>query len=186
MKLYEPKLGLHIDTVATESSKLAKAKKNPISFDFNGTTLTALPNESEDETRLKFRRALGLPDVKRPFHPQTAADALARWDGDETVFTVEMGGLGPGYEQAIQILVFELLRDNLKKPLPEPKSDAAKTWGDDTVHRIDSQCGGFSGAQAGAARSVAYRALRDGWENMLQSAPKDRHIQVSKKMPQLA
>lgn len=34
--------------------------------------------------------------------PETCEEALARWDAGETVFTAEMGGLGPGYEQAIQ------------------------------------------------------------------------------------
>ncbi len=36
---------------------------------------------------------------------ETAKDALAAWDRGEIVHSVEMGGIGPGYEQAIQILV---------------------------------------------------------------------------------
>ena len=42
--------------------------------------------------------------------PKTASEALARWDAGGSVFTLEMGGLGPGYEQVIHIVVFELIR----------------------------------------------------------------------------
>jgi len=115
-------------------------------------------------------------------HPETAIDALQRWDAGETVFTVEMGGLGPSYEQAIQVLVFELLRDLAQKPLPKkPKPD----WGNSTVTRIDKKMGGYSGAMVGAAKSLAYRAIRDGWKKMLESAPQDRLIQVRRDFPTL-
>lgn len=118
-----------------------------------------------------------------PFpHPETAADALALWDKGKTVFTIEMGGLGPGYEQCIQLLAFEMIRDNKDKPLPEP--DKADNWGNETVYRCNDQVGGFSGAQVGCARTIAYRAIRDGWAKMLESAPHDRHIQVSRFWPQ--
>lgn len=112
----------------------------------------------------------------------TAKDALAAWDANEIVSTIEMGGLGPGYEQAIQLLVFELIRDLADKPLPQTK-DEQYSWGDPTVHRCDHLAGGFSGAQVGAAKQVAYRAIRDGWAKMLESIPQDRKICVSRYWP---
>ena len=42
--------------------------------------------------------------------PNTAAELVAAWDRGDLVPTIEMGGLGPGYEQAIQVLMIELLR----------------------------------------------------------------------------
>jgi hypothetical protein len=173
--------GTSIDSAAITLTAMAKEFSEPVEFDFNGTTLTASPTNSAEENRLSFRAALGLPAVDPPFHPVTARDALTRWDAGQSVFTIEMGGLGPGYEQAIQILVFELIRDMENKPLPEGK--VFGSWGDATVSRIDESCGGFSGAQVGAAKQVAYRAIRDGWGKMLESVQKDRSIQVSKFFP---
>lgn len=125
------------------------------------------------------------------FHPITAADALDRWDEGKTVFTIEMGGLGPGYEQAIQVLVFEIVRDYLGKEQTFPPEDSpefadfSSKFGDETVHRINKKMGGFSGAQVGAAKQIAYRGLVMGWEAMIKSIPQDRLIQVSKSFPVL-
>lgn len=65
---------------------------------------------------------------KKPLIPETAADALARWDEGDTVFTVEMGGFGPGYEQAIQLLVFEMIRDHINDTRPPYDSDEIKAY----------------------------------------------------------
>ena len=189
MKAYEPKAGTSIDQAATEAHEAARKSGMPVSFDFNGCTLTARPDESENETRLAFRTQLGLPAVDAPFHPVTAKDALERWDKGENVFSIEMGGIGPAYEQAIQILVFEIIRDNLETQFPDPATPVANEWyrtfADATVSRIDEKMGGYSGAMVGAARQVAYRALRDGWGEMVKSIPEGRLIQVSKKFPNL-
>ena len=60
-------------------------------------------------------------------YPQTALDALAAWDRGEHVWTVELGGIGPGYEMAIQTLAFELIRAHsegrLALPPPETPTD---------------------------------------------------------------
>lgn len=180
---YEPRPGTRIDSAVEEAFKMAVEAREPVKFDFNGVQISVTAMLSRDENIIVARKSLGLPEKDPPLHPKTALDALARWDKGETVFTVEMGGLGPGYEQAIQMLVFEIIRDNGDKPLPEPKSEAAKHWGDPTVSRCDEQAGGDSGAMVGAAKSLAYRALRDGWEAMVKSAPANRHIQVSKDWP---
>ena len=180
---YDPLPGTHIESAIKHAYKLATSSGQRQQFVFNDSSIVVLPEITLEENVSRAKTALGITD--EPFHPQTAKDALARWDKGESVFSIEMGGLGPSYEQAIQILIFELIRDNAEKPLPEPKSADAETWGDATVSRIDEDCGGFSGAQVGAARSVAYRAIRDGWEKMLESAPQDRRIQVSKSFPSL-
>jgi len=118
-----------------------------------------------------------------------AAEQLKRWDAGESIWSIEMGGLGPGYEQAIQVLAVEILRDWLGKPLPE-KVDTW-TFADATVKRIDKKqedgkysCGGFSGAQVGAAAQLAYKWLTDGPRACLtQVEESDRHIQVSNSWP---
>lgn len=113
----------------------------------------------------------------------TAAEQLRRWDAGETIWTIEMSGMGPGYEQAIQLLAIEIVRDNLGKPLPDP---ANYEWGRDTVTRVNEECGGFSGAQVGAARYLAFGWLKDGPAARLRTAAVERHIQASSFWPHLS
>jgi hypothetical protein len=115
-----------------------------------------------------------------------AKEQLSRWDSGRSIWSIEMGGMGPGYEQAIQTLAIEIVRDEMDKPIPE-KPD--RQWGMSTVGRIDIElpdgrysCGGFSGAQVGAARQLAYSWLTIG-PAALQKQYKDRHIQVSSFWP---
>ena len=111
----------------------------------------------------------------------TISDLIAAWDAGDTIWSIEMGGVGPGYEQAIQVLVVELLRDHRGVPLP--KDDAWSTWGDATISRIDTDCGGLSGAQEEAAKLVAYRFLKKGPLATYNWIPEDRRIQVSNYFP---
>ena len=98
----------------------------------------------------------------------TAAEQLRRWDAGESIWMVEMGGLGPGYEQCIHVACMEVVRDLLGQPLPtEDSSEADKAqWRekvDAALHRADKFPGmGMSGAQAGAARNLAGFLLRYG------------------------
>src|SRR6185295_9491054 len=131
---------------------------------------------------------------------------IAKWDAGEGLWSIEMGGLGPGYEQAIQVLIVEMVRDNVSMELADEPTeedtkikanglltDRQQKWEafnanftkatDKTVHRIDDKCGGFSGAQVGAAKNCAYRILRDGWDAAAKSAPEDRRIQISNYWP---
>lgn len=119
---------------------------------------------------------------------QDAREQLRRWDGGGSIWSIEMGGLGPGYEQAIQVLAIEIVRDNIGNPLPEK---SLQGWADATVRRCDAKrpdgkyaCGGFSGAQAGAAKSLAYLWLTIG-PAALHEKPEvqDRKIQVSNFWP---
>lgn len=145
-----------------------------------------------DTAKLRSRtkaQEVTTPTETDHFGPaDTAAEQLRRWDAGETIWTIEMGGLGPGYEQAIQVLAIEIVRDNLNRPLPEENS--WNTWADSTISRIDRRlpdgtydCGGFSGAQEGAAKQLAYRWLKDGPAKVHTTSPKDRTIQCSNHWP---
>ena len=114
---------------------------------------------------------------------KTAKEQVAAWDAGESIWSIEMGGLGPGYEQAIQILAVEIVRDEIDNPLPEYVWNG---WGDSTVTRIDAnrECGGFSGAQVGAAKHLAYHWIKTGPAALFKSCKDtDRHIQVSRFWP---
>lgn len=111
----------------------------------------------------------------------TCQQAVETWDKGDAIWSVEMGGMGPGYEQTIQVLIVELVRDNMDKPLPET-DDAWSDWGDATIGRITQTCGGFSGAQVGAARSVAAKMIKMGYGKALlnmKSIDPDRLTQIS-------
>ena len=112
--------------------------------------------------------------------PETAAEALNMWDKGEPVWSVDMGGMGPGYEQAIQVLAFEIIRDNVNTPLPPAGDKAWRTWGDAAAHRLSKW--GFSGAQVGAAKNIASITLKKGWRvalNEMKAKDPDRLILVS-------
>ena len=113
----------------------------------------------------------------------TIQELLAQWDRGESIWTMEMGGIGPSYEQAIQLLMIELVRDHAGHPLPSEST--FWIWGEHTMHRINHACGGFSGAQVGAAKQIAFRLLRDGYDAFLASIPQDRKILVSAHFPHL-
>jgi hypothetical protein len=116
---------------------------------------------------------------------KNAAELLARWDRGESIWSVEMGGLGPGYEQTLQVAAVEIVRDWLGKELPEkPTPD----WADETLKRIDQDLQ-LSGAQAGAAQWLAYHWLREGpaalvWQHR-DAGKEDRLIQVSNHWPRV-
>lgn len=119
---------------------------------------------------------------------KSALDMLTRWDAGRSVFTVEMGGLGPGYEQAIQILVMELIRNEGNKPIPEDEK-GWRDWGIATIHRLNEICGDFSGAQVQAAKNLAARFIKFGpqetFKSLRDAGQSDRIIQVSKHFPSM-
>lgn len=122
-----------------------------------------------------------------------AADWLKRWDEGHGVWSISMGGLGPGYEQCCQIVAAETLRFLLdKKPdLAAMETDQAawKAFRDEMDK--DSHANpkltalGLSGAQAGGGMNLALQLYRKGPRGvMTDEAVKDRHIQVSRNFPQ--
>lgn len=135
-------------------------------------------------------------------NPESAEAALKLWDAGEPVPTVEMGGIGPGYEQAIQILVFETLREaltyapsegwravdkilegeeNSRRELHQEFNAAAER----AIKRTDANVGGYSGAQVRGAKGLAWQFLTKGWEATFKEVEEDRRILVSKKFPRV-
>lgn len=121
-----------------------------------------------------------------------AADWLARWDAGQTVWTIEMGGLGPGYEQALQICAAEMLRWFVANQPEEARFQTEEAWEkmrdamDAVIFAEGQPCKGLglSGAQVGAARNLASYIYRHGPRHMMNDpAVKDRHILVSRTFP---
>lgn len=123
-----------------------------------------------------------------------AADWLARWDAGKSIWTIEMGGLGPGYEQCIQIAAAEVLRfliDNKVDCATQYEGDAWKALRGEIDKSLRANPAinalGLSGAQAGAATSLATMLYKTGPRGMMNDPRvKDRHIQASKNFPRAA
>jgi hypothetical protein len=128
---------------------------------------------------------------ERELYGADCADWLTRWDGGRGVWSIEMGGLGPGYEQAIQITMAECLRWFVaNKPdaaLWSDKDEWAKTRDalEKAMHPVVDPLG-LSGAQWGAAVNLAAMFYRNGPQGVMADARvKDRHIQISNALPTL-
>jgi hypothetical protein len=120
--------------------------------------------------------------------PETCEEALRLWDSGMAVFSVEMGGLGPSYEQAIQIVAFEMVRYLLDKTMPAPDdeegSDVLREELDAVARTVSPTVGGLSGAMADAAINLACVTKRLGWRVAVRKAGSDRMIQVMKFFPE--
>jgi len=120
-----------------------------------------------------------------------AADWLKRWDDGRSVWSIEMGGMGPGYEQCIHITAAEILRHLLECQYDVAKWDDRESWERD--HKEIETAGvantrisalGLSGMQWGAAMSLALQFYRRGPRAvMTDESIKDRHIQVQRTFP---
>ena len=122
--------------------------------------------------------------------PLTAAEALEFWDAGKLVYTLELGGLGPSYEQCIHIAVFELIRK--LKDVELPKTDEAiNQFFREKLGEVDrEQKLGLSGAQAGCITSFVYQVLTTPWPAVINDNNKtcskcrhDRQIQVQNSWP---
>lgn len=120
-----------------------------------------------------------------------AADWLARWDSGRGVWSIEMGGIGPGYEQCIHITCAEILRHMLECNYDVKLWETPEVWKHvrDEIEKVGFENHiikklGLSGAQWGAAMNLAVQFYRRGpREVMMDEAVKDRHIQVQKNFP---
>lgn len=129
---------------------------------------------------------------KKKLYGESAEDLLARWDNEESVWTVSMGGFGPGYEQALQIMMFEMLREMIAGNYDSSNwQGEADDWKDDRdaigdIVRPRVEKLGASGAMWGAAMYLAAQFYSFGPISVLETAAeKDRTIQVSKDFPSL-
>jgi hypothetical protein len=123
---------------------------------------------------------------KEEQHAETNAEIIEKWNGGGICWSVELGGLGPGYEQCIQMLLFEILTKWGDKPMPKDDGENyPKEYEDlanETASTMDKELG-FSGARVGAAKATAYQFIKYGYAAQMAKAPKDRLIQVSKNFP---
>ena len=121
-----------------------------------------------------------------------AAEWLKRWDDGQSVWSIEMGGLGPGYEQAIQITTAEILRHLIERQYDATAwRSSESTWSRDRKEidtagfankRISAL--GLSGAQWGSARHLAISIyMRGPRDVMTDKGLTDRRIQVQRTFP---
>lgn len=126
-------------------------------------------------------------------YPKTCQEWLDKWDAGESVWSVEMGGLGPGYEQAIQITAVEFLRSFVNGGFDSKKFKSDEEYRKECWVVVESsenvkECVsrlGLSGAQYGAAQNIAVVFWRKTPAVALADvAIKNRKIQVSKEFQQ--
>jgi hypothetical protein len=87
-------------------------------------------------------------------------ELIEAWDRGETITTLTMGGLGPGYEQAIQIAAVEFARatEGLDgTPNSEEASQAFRARCDLALKNHDEKLGGITGAMFEAASWLAWQ-----------------------------
>ncbi len=121
-----------------------------------------------------------------------AKEWLKRWDNDHAVWSVELGGMGPSYEQCIQVLVAEYVRAGLQSGIDFSSEDSSRHFSalfnytalHPTINQVHEHLGP-SGAQVGAAKWFSYRLLtmspKDAVEKSTSSA--ENHILVSRSFP---
>lgn len=125
--------------------------------------------------------------------PLTAKAWLHLWDSKAPVFSVEMGGLGPTYEQCVQITAAEMMRWLIANNIDTATWTDKEKWQeqrdrmDDAVWKIqavkDLQ---LSAAQFGAAISLATSFYKRGPREVMQDPTlKERLIQVSNSFPSI-
>jgi hypothetical protein len=122
-------------------------------------------------------------------------ELLERWDAGRSIWSLEMGGLGPGYEQALQVAAVEFAREGHDVPLEGDREEFYKGGWDEVCSRAmdkhDEALGGLSGAMYGAAKWLAWQWVHGGGPAELMARAKtqghdSRAIQVSKTFPQAA
>ncbi len=119
----------------------------------------------------------------------TVDDLLAKWDSGRSIWSIERGGLGPGYEQCIQVMAVEFARACRKMPRTTDDEADYKSFGalcDLALAPINEGLGGVSGAQFGAAKWLAWQWCFGGGPMKLMRLAKEKGadaIQVSKHWP---
>lgn len=121
----------------------------------------------------------------------TIEQVLKDWDDGNPVWSVELGGIGPGYEQCIQLVGFEFLKQMKISPFDYELNDSNKVKWKIYINTIEANSTakslieklGPSGAQYEAAMNLASVFSRHGYAKGLKMAGEDRHILVSKNFP---
>ena len=86
----------------------------------------------------------------------------------ETVETIEMGGISESYENAIQGLFVDMLLIVHKKQIPSNAKEV-----NELLTHVANTCTskleyGYSGAQVGAAKSLCWFFLADGYKGAIE------------------
>ncbi len=112
---------------------------------------------------------------------ETAEEMLVAWDAGEPVWSIEMGGLGPGYEQAIQVLAMELVRDFQLIDDWEAITSEMLEERRGRIYDLHFRGQGYSGAQVGAATGLAVQFCRWGPRKAVDNLGDDaRHTMISR------
>lgn len=117
--------------------------------------------------------------------------AVAAFKAGALVNTIELGGIGPGYEQALQLLLFAIMAEWPDgRPLPAAAAGERMPrefldHRDAVARRHDKALLGLSGAQVMAATQTAWQFMAYGYGKMLLKAPDDRRISFSLHWPRL-
>lgn len=119
------------------------------------------------------------PEGKEMFTHDTIKELIDAWDKGEIITSIELGGLGPGYEQALQIAAVEFARAIKDQPFDKDSNeDGAKARKIcDKITFNHPEVKGITGAQYRQALWLAWqwcfvqgparlirRAKDDGWE----------------------
>ena len=116
-------------------------------------------------------------------YPETAKEALDMFIEGEVLWAIELGGFGPGYEQAIWDGIFQVIQAFHEEPREFwiNEKEEKPRWADGLNDRLDEvlKDEGLSGAQFGAIKQTAWQMINTGWRKMMESAPEDRLIQIS-------
>jgi hypothetical protein len=131
--------------------------------------------------------------MRTPTIKEEVESMLRAWDSGDTIWSIEMGGLGPGYEQAIQVAAVEFTRATKDmeglKPNDQNSTDRFTKVCNEVLHKHDETLGGLSGAQFGAAKHLAWNWVVTGPAELQARYKKagkdDRTIQVSNAWPRV-
>lgn len=127
-------------------------------------------------------------NIDEILYPETAKEALDKFEKGEVITVVELGRLGPRYEQAIWFSIFELIKKCHKEDVSkwvDEKGKIKKSEVNNNENIIDDKlrnvCGGLVifDAQAEIIKKTTFQLLMYGWRNMMLKAPKDNMIQIS-------
>lgn len=170
--------------IVPEIGMTARFYGKGIGYPFRGVALdgTIVFYRTEAEDEIYQKELLYGKDI---------CEWLDRWDSGRGVWSLEMGGIGPGYEQAIQITVAEVVRELICGDYDavswedKEKGEADGKKIEDAIFAIQKiKDLGLSGAQWGGAMSLACLLFRRGPTAVFTDEKlKDRTIQVGKNFP---
>lgn len=109
-------------------------------------------------------------------YAENVTEQIRRWDEGKTIFTIELGGLGPGYEQTIQVAAIEFSRaaKDLTETTREQLEALFTSKCEEVLKQIDDKIGGMSGAMFGQSRWLAWQWCFNGGPKRLVERAKEQ------------